>query len=149
MAGLIAFLHFYCHLVATTCIDIDHSDCEVGITPRPGLAAFFYCGVAATTCIDLTSGAGRKSLRRCPDLSLVPRDGIVVIALSFLPSPLIEENRLLRSAPLDREDRRLRHARRHRRHVRGVTESLPSERRTNVVPSRRGEAAVQTVRDAA
>ena len=43
-------------------------------------------------------------------------------------------------------DRRLRHARRRRRHVRGVTESLPSERRTNVVPSRRGEAAAQTVR---
>ena len=33
-------------------------------------------------------------------------------------------------------DRRLRHARRRRRHVRGVTERLPSERRTNVVPSR-------------
>ena len=139
---------YYLRCAQTTCIDVEHTDCEVGITPRPGLAAFFYCGVAATTCIDLTSGAGRKALRRCPDLSR-KRDGIVVIALSFLPSPLIEENRLLRSAPLDREDRRLRHARRRRRHVRGVTESLPSERRTNVVPSRRGEAAVQTVRDAA
>ena len=41
-------------------------------------------------------------------------------------------------------DRRLRHARRRRRHVRGVTESLPSKRRTNVVSSRRGEAAVKT-----
>ena len=39
-------------------------------------------------------------------------------------------------------DRRLRHARRRRRHVRGVTESLPSERRTNVVPSRRAAGAV-------
>ena len=102
----------------------------------------FTAAKAATTCIDFASGAGRKALRRCPDLSR-KRDGIVVSALSFLPSPLIEENRLLRSAPLDREDRRLRHARRRRRHVRGVTESLPSERRTNVVPSRRAVGAVK------
>ena len=105
--------------------------------------SFSTAAKVATTCIDFASGAGRKALRRCPDLSLVPRDGIVVIALSFLPSPLVEENRLSRSAPLDREDRRLRHARRRRRHVRGVTESLPSERRTNVVQSRRAVGAVE------
>ena len=40
-------------------------------------------------------------------------------------------------------DRRLRHARRHRRHVRGVTESLPYVRRTNVVSSRRAVGAVK------
>ena len=47
----------------------------------------------------------RKALRRCPDLSR-KRDGIVVRALSFLPSPLLEANRVSRSAPLDREMRR-------------------------------------------
>jgi hypothetical protein len=109
------------------------------------LAALLHLRYAQTTYIDFASGAGRKALRRCPDLSR-KRDGIVVRALSFLPSPLLEANRLLRSAPLDREDRRLRHARRRRRHVRGVTESLPSERRTNVVSSRRVVGAVQTYR---
>ena len=38
----------------------------------------------------LTSGVGRKALRRCPDLSR-KRDGIVVSALSFLPPPLVRE----------------------------------------------------------
>ena len=40
-------------------------------------------------------------------------------------------------------DRRLRHARRRRRHVRGVTESLPYVRHTNVVTSRRAVGAVE------
>ena len=88
----------------------------------------FTAAKAATTYIDFASGDGRKALRRCPDLSR-KRDGIVVRALSFLPFPLVEANCLSRSAPLDREDRRLRHARRRRRHVRGVTESLPYVRR--------------------
>ena len=38
----------------------------------------------------LTSGVGRKALRRCPDMSR-KRDGIVVSALSFLPPPLVRE----------------------------------------------------------
>jgi hypothetical protein len=56
-----------------------------------GLAVFlhFYCHFVATTYIDFASGAGRKALRRCPDMSR-KRDGIVVSALSFLPHPLAE-----------------------------------------------------------
>ena len=61
----------------------------------------------------------------------------------ILPSPLVKENRLSRSASDGREDRRLHHARRRRRHIRGVTESLPYVQRTNVVTSHRAVGAVE------
>jgi hypothetical protein len=33
------FFLFYCAYGATTYIDFEHTDCEVGITPRPGRVA--------------------------------------------------------------------------------------------------------------
>ena len=41
--------------------------------------------------MTLTSGVGRKALRRCPGMSR-KRDGIVVSALSFHPPPPYEDS---------------------------------------------------------
>ena len=129
---------------ATTYIDFEHNDCEVGITPRPGLAAFSGGRVvnAYPPSQSLCSRVYRKGLvrqiegrirllRRCRR-ACATSPGIGVKPSFYLPHTNVVPSRLPRMRQV--------------KSVRSAMESLPNELCTsNVDTSRRGEVAVEKV----